>query len=65
MMRCAALIVAASPRLASAQGTDVSFLSKICTAFKATPAFVYSRLRPAEFAIRHFAGQVTYTAGGW
>ncbi len=47
------------------KGTDATFLSKAAAAFKASPAFVFSRLRPADFGVKHYAGTVSYSSPGF
>ena len=42
------------------KGTDTSYLGKLNSAFKRHEAFVELKTSPNEFAVRHFAGEVTY-----
>ena len=46
------------------KGSDQTYLNKVCTAFKRHEKFKEVRTSPTDFALRHFAGEVTYTTTG-
>jgi len=50
------------------KGADENFVSKLSTVHKADPGFSTPKLgaqREVQFAIKHYAGSVLYTASGW
>jgi len=50
------------------KGSDQNFVSKLATVHKADPAFSTPKLgamKELQFAVRHYAGAVTYTASEW
>eukprot|EP00746_Dinoflagellata_sp_MGD_P150905 gnl/MRDRNA2_/MRDRNA2_82663_c0_seq1.p1 gnl/MRDRNA2_/MRDRNA2_82663_c0~~gnl/MRDRNA2_/MRDRNA2_82663_c0_seq1.p1 ORF type:complete len:1276 (-),score=281.97 gnl/MRDRNA2_/MRDRNA2_82663_c0_seq1:67-3462(-) len=50
------------------KGSEENFVSKLSTVHKADPAFSVPKLgkmKELQFSIRHYAGEVMYTASGW